>query len=345
MAVNSLVKQLIKESSNDMASAVSAGILGDCNTFLDTGSFSLNALLSGSMYGGVPSNKITCLAGSESVGKTFFALSIAKNFLDTNKDSLILYFESEGALSSDMITDRGLDPDRFVIFPVATVEEFRTQCLKVIEGIPKETKVMIFLDSLGNLSTRKEMEDSASGSDKRDMTRAPVIRGTFRTLALKLSTKNIPLIITNHTYDKVGSMFPSKEISGGGGIKYAASVIVTLGKRKVKEGTEVLGNIIKCKLVKGRFTKEESVIETHLDYQTGLDKYFGLVAIAEKYEIFKKVSTRYEMPDGTKAFEKAIVKNPEKYFTEDIMKQLEDAVFQEFNYGSRKEEHEVTDEK
>jgi len=338
MAVNSLVKQLIKESSNDMASVVSAGILGDCNTFVDTGSFSLNALLSGSMYGGVPSNKITCLAGSESVGKTFFALSIAKNFLSTNKDSLILYFESEGALTKDMITDRGLDPDRFVVFPVATVEEFRTQCSKLIDGIPKETKVMIFLDSLGNLSTLKEMGDVASGSDKRDMTRAPMIRGTFRTLALKLSTKNIPLIITNHTYDKVGSMFPTKEISGGGGIKYAASVIVTLGKRKVKEGTEVLGNIIKCKLVKGRFTKEESIIETHLDYQTGLDKYFGLVAIAEKYEIFKKVSTRYEMPDGTKAFEKSIVNNPEKYFTDDIMKQLEDAVFQEFNYGSRKDE-------
>jgi RecA/RadA recombinase len=345
MAVNSLVKQLIKESNNDMASAVSSGILGDCNTFLDTGSFSLNALLSGSMYGGVPSNKITCLAGSESVGKTFFALSIAKNFLDTNKDSIILYFESEGALTTDMITDRDIDTDRFAIFPVATVEEFRTQCVKVIEGIPKETKVMIFLDSLGNLSTLKEMGDVASGSDKRDMTRAPVIRGTFRTLALKLSVKNIPLIITNHTYDKVGSMFPSKEISGGGGIKYAASVIVTLGKRKVKDGTEVMGNIIKCKLVKGRFTKEESVIETMLDYQTGLDKYFGLVAIAEKYNIFKKVSTRFEMPDGSKAFEKTIVNNPEKYFTEDIMKQLEKAVFEEFNYGSRKEEkNEVNEE-
>ena len=338
MAVNNLVKQLIKESDNVMASVVSAGILGDCSTFVDTGSFTLNALLSGSLYGGVPSNKITCFAGQEAVGKTFFALSIAKNFLDTNKDGIILYFESEGALTTEMITDRGLDPNRFIVFPVATVEEFRTQCLKVIEGVPKDHKVMIFLDSLGNLSTKKEMEDSASGSDKRDMTRAPVVRGTFRTLAIKLASKNIPLIITNHTYDKVGSMFPSKEISGGGGVKYAASVIVTLGKRKVKEGTEVLGNIIKCKLYKGRFTKEESVIETILDCQTGLDKYFGLVEIAEKYEIFKKVSTRYEMPDGTKVFEKAIVKNPEKYFTEDIMKQLEEAVFQEFNYGSKKGE-------
>jgi len=341
MAVNNLIKQLIKESGNDMASVVSAGILGDCSTFVDTGSYTLNALVSGSMYGGIPSNKITCIAGQEAVGKTFFALSIAKNFLDQSDKNLVIYFESENAVTTSMFEERGLDTSRIIHTPVATVEEFRTQCIKMINSFPKGWKCMIFLDSLGNLSTRKEMDDSASGSDKRDMTRAPMIRGTFRTLAIALAKVDIPLIITNHTYDAVGSMFPKKEISGGGGIKYAASVIITLGKRKVKDGTEVLGNIIKCKLHKGRFTKEESVVETMLDYQTGLDKYFGLVEIAEKYEIFKKVSTRYEMPDGTKVFEKAIVKNPEKYFTEDIMKQLEEAVFQEFNYGSKKGEQDV----
>ena len=342
MAVNSLVKHLLKESDNDLASVVSSGIVGDCSTYISTGSYSLNALLSGSMYGGVPSNKITCLAGQESVGKTFFALSIAKNFLEENKENVIVYFESEGALTTNMITERGLDPDRFIVLPVATVEEFRTQCIKMVDGLDKDTKVMMFLDSLGNLSTRKEMEDSASGSDKRDMTRAPVVRVTFRTIALKLATKNIPLIITNHTYEKVGAYVPTQEISGGGGIKYAASVIVTLRKKKFKDGTEVLGNIIKMKLVKGRLTKEESTIEAMLDYQTGLDQYYGLVEIAEKYEIFKKVSTRFEMPDGTKVFEKAIVKNPEKYFTEDVMKRLEEAVFQEFNYGSKKGEQDET---
>tara|TARA_Y100001936_G_C16090095_1_gene685324 strand:+ start:4716 stop:5744 length:1029 start_codon:yes stop_codon:yes gene_type:complete len=342
MAVNSLVKQLIKESENDLASVVSSGIVGDCNTYISTGSYSLNALLSGSMYGGVPSNKITCLAGQESVGKTFFALSIAKSFLDADKENIIVYFESEGALTKDMIVERGLDPDRFIVLPVATVEEFRTQCIKMVDGLDTSAKVMMFLDSLGNLSTKKEMDDSASGSEKRDMTRAPVVRGTFRTIALKLSTKNIPLIITNHTYEKVGAYVPTQEISGGGGIKYAASVIVTLRKKKFKDGTEVLGNIIKMKLVKGRLTKEESTIEAMLDYQTGLDKYYGLIEIAEKYEIFKKVSTRFEMPDGTKVFEKAIVKNPEKYFTEDVMKRLEEAVFEEFNYGSKKGESDET---
>ena len=333
MATKDIVKHLIKVTENDFASVVSAGIVGDCSTYVDTGSYSLNALLSGSLYGGVPSNKITCLAGSEAVGKTFFALSIAKNYLQQEKNNVIVYFESEGALTSDMIKERGIDPNRFIVIPVATVEEFKTQAIKIIDNMNSDYQVMMFLDSLGNLSTRKEMEDSASGSDKRDMTRAPAVRSAFRTLALKLAKANMPLIITNHTYDKVGSMFPSKEISGGGGIKYAASVIVTLGKRKVKEGTDVLGNIVKMKLVKGRMTKEESITETKLDYKTGLDKYYGLVALAEKYDIFKKVSTRFETPAG-KAFEKTIVNEPEKYFTDDVMAKLEEAAKKEFSYGS-----------
>ena len=335
MSVNNIVKHLIKVTENDFASVVSAGIVGDCSTFVDTGSYSLNALLSGSLYGGVPSNKITCLAGSESVGKTFLALSIAKNYLEQEKNNIIVYFESEGALTSDMIKDRGLDPDRIIVCPVSTVEEFRTQCVKIIDNMDNDYNLMLFLDSLGNLSTMKEMGDVASGSDKRDMTRAPMIRGTFRTLALKLAQKNIPLIITNHTYDSIGSMFPKKEISGGGGIKYAASVIVTMVKRKFKDGTDILGNIVKAKLVKGRMTKEESVMEFLLDYETGLDKHYGLIALAEKYEIFKKVSTRYETPVG-KAFEKTIVNDPEKYFTEDVMKKLEESAHQEFHYGSSK---------
>tara|TARA_Y100000593_G_C4307578_1_gene336563 strand:- start:947 stop:1972 length:1026 start_codon:yes stop_codon:yes gene_type:complete len=335
MAVKDFIKQLIKESGNDMASIVSSGIIGDSNSYISTGSYSLNALCSGSMYGGVPSNKITCFAGSEAVGKTFITLSIAKNFLDQDEKNLVIYFESEGALTKDMIEERGLDINRIGLFPVATVEEFRTQCVRIIENSGKnDGKMMIFLDSLGNLSTMKEMGDVAGGSDKRDMTRAPMIRGTFRTLALMLSKHNIPLILTNHTYDAVGSMFPKKEISGGGGIKYAASTIVTLGKRKNKDGTNVIGNIIKAKLVKGRMTKEESIIEMMLDYEKGLDKYYGLITIAEKYGIFKKVSTRFETPAG-KAFEKTIINDPEKYFTEDVMKQLEEAVFKEFNYGSK----------
>ena len=124
MVDKAFLKQLMKESGNDMASIVSSGIIGDSNTFIPTGSYSLNALCSGSMYGGVPSNKITVFAGSEAVGKTFITLSIAKHFLEQNKENVVMYFESEGALTKDIIEERGLDTERVIVLPVATVEEF-----------------------------------------------------------------------------------------------------------------------------------------------------------------------------------------------------------------------------
>ncbi len=142
------------------------------------------------------------------------------------------------------------------------------------------------------------------------------------------------MIMTNHTYDVIGSMFPQKEMGGGSGLKYAASTIVYLSKRKVKEGTDVIGNVIHCKLFKSRLTKENSMIDVMLDYEKGLNPYYGLVDIALKHEIFKKVSTRIEMPDGTKVYEKSIYKDPEKYFTDDVMEKLDVAVAKEFRYGS-----------
>ena len=141
------------------------------------------------------------------------------------------------------------------------------------------------------------------------------------------------MIMTNHTYDVVGSMFPTKEMGGGSGLKYAASTIVYLSKKKVKEGTDVIGNIIHCKNYKSRLTKENSMVDVMLSYNEGLNPYYGLVDIALKHEIFKKVSTRIELPDGSKAFEKSIYREPEKYFTKEVMDRLEEAVAKEFKYG------------
>ena len=129
-------------------------------------------------------------------------------------------------------------------------------------------------------------------------------------------------------------------MSGGKGLYYSASTIVYLSRRKVKEGTDVIGNIIHCKLYKGRLTKENSMIDVMLDYSTGLNPYYGLVPLAVKYEIFKKVSTRIELPNGKTAFEKSINNEPEKYFTEDVMKQLEEAAEKEFKYGNIEQENE-----
>jgi RecA/RadA recombinase len=340
--MSDFLKSIIKSSGNEYAGVVADGIEGsDVTGFIDTGSHAFNALLSGSLYGGIPNNKIIALAGESATGKTYFALGMCKKFLDDNPEGVILYFDTEQAITSDMISERGMDPTRVAIFPVATVESFRHQAISIVDKYieTKDTKpVLVVLDSLGMLSTEKEMTDTAEGKSTRDMTRAQVIKATFRVLTLKLGKAGIPLVMTNHTYSIIGAYVPMKEMGGGTGLKYAASTIVYLSKKKDKDGTDIVGGIIKCKLYKGRLTKENKEVEVQLNYDTGLNSYYGLVPIAIKYGIFKKVSTRIELPDGKTAFEKSINNDPTKYFTEDVMKQLESAVAQEFKYGSSTEE-------
>jgi hypothetical protein len=165
------------------------------------------------------------------------------------------------------------------------------------------------------------------------MTRSQIVKSTFRVLTLKLGQAKVPMIMTNHTYDVIGSMFPQKEMGGGSGLKYAASSIIYLGKRKEKIGTEVVGNIIHCKTYKSRITKENAQIDVKLTYKEGLDRHYGLLELAEEAGIFKKVSTRYEVPDGTKVFGKQINENADKYFTKEILKQIDEYAQTKFTYG------------
>ena len=334
------LKEIIKETGNEFASLASEGITaGDVTSFIDTGSYSFNALLSGSIYGGLPGNRITAIAGEAATGKTFFALGILKNYLDKDKDAGVVLFESENAVSKDMIEARGVDSKRVVVVPVSTVQEFRAQTIKILdkylEQDPKDRQPLMFvLDSLGMLSTTKEMTDTAEGKETRDMTRSQIVKSTFRVLTLKLGQANVPMLMTNHTYDVIGSMFPQKEMGGGSGLKYAASTIIYLGKRKEKIGTEVVGNIIHCKTYKSRITKENSQIDVKLTYKRGLDKHYGLLQLGEEAGIFKKVSTRYEMPDGSKVFGKNVNENPDKYFTKEVLDKIDEHAKQKFTYGS-----------
>ena len=342
--MNDFLKDVIKNAGNEYAAIVDDGVeAGDVDSFIDTGSYIFNGLLSGSLYGGLPSNKITAIAGESATGKTYFLMGIVKNFLDANPDAGVIYFESESAITKNMVVDRGIDPKRMVVFPVTTVQEFRTEALRVLDGYvaqnPADRKpLFLCLDSLGRLSTTKEVEDTAEGKETRVMTRAQVLKAAFRVLTLKLGRAKVPMVVTNHTYDVVGSMFPQKEMGGGSGLKYAASSIIYLSKKKEKDGTEVIGNIIHCKNHKSRLTKENKMVDVRLTYDKGLDRYYGLLELAEKEGIFKKVSTRFELPDGSKQFGKTILNDPTTYFTDDIMKQLDVAAEKEFKYGAGSEE-------
>ena len=345
--MSDFLKDVIKQVGNEYASIVDDGVeAGDVDSFIDTGSYILNALLSGSMHGGLPANKITAIAGESATGKTYFLMGIVKNFLDSDPNAGVIYFESESAITRNMVVSRGIDPKRMVIFPVTTVQEFRTQALKVLDTYllqhESERKPMFLcLDSLGMLSTTKEVEDTAEGKETRDMTRAQVLKAAFRVLTLKLGRAKVPMVVTNHTYDVVGSMFPTKEMGGGSGLKYAASSIVYLSRKKEKAGTEVIGHIIHCKNHKSRLTVENKIVDVRLTYDKGLDKYYGLLELAEKHGIFSKVSTRYELPDGSKQFGKTIMNDPSTYFTSEVMEKLENAANGEFRYGESQNEEAV----
>ena len=338
--MSNFLNTLVAEIGNEYAGVVSDGVAaGDIASFIDTGSYIFNALLSGSVFGGLPSNKITALAGESSTGKTFFALGIVRHFLDTDPDAGVIYFESESAISREMIESRNIDSRRMVIVPVTTVQEFRTQALKILDKyleqkVEDRKPLMFVLDSLGMLSTTKEIEDSEAGKETRDMTRAQVVKAIFRVLTLKLGKANVPMIVTNHTYDVVGAYVPTKEMGGGSGLKYAASTIVFLRKSKEKDGTEVVGNIIKCEAKKSRLTKENSKVATRLYYdERGLDRYYGLLELGEKYGVFTRKGNRVVVGESS-VYPSVILADPEKYFTSEIMQALDECAQKEYGYGS-----------
>lgn len=330
-----LVEQLKDEDTKILADGTASAEYSGC---IDTGSYALNALLSGSIYGGVPNNKVTAFAGESATGKTFFVLGVVKQFLDDNPEGGVIYFDTEAAVTKSMMESKGIDTKRVVISEPDTIQKFRHTALQIIDKYSaqaeaKRKPMMMVLDSMGQLSSTKEMEDTAEGKETKDMTKSATLKATFRVLNLKLAKINVPLIVTNHVYDVVGAYIPTKEMSGGSGLKYTASTIVYLSKKKDKDGTEVIGNIVKAKLYKSRLTKENKHVEVKITYDKGLDRYYGLLEIAEKYNIIKKVSTRYELPDGTKVFGKSINDDPEKYWTKDLLALIDEACKKEFLYG------------
>lgn len=335
----SFFKELVEQIKDEDTTLASDGAgSAEFGGFIDTGSYILNAVLSGSIYGGVPDNKVTAFAGESATGKTYFVLGVVRSFLERNPDAGVVYYDTEAAVTKQMMEERGIDTKRVIIAEPDTIQKFKTHALKMIDAYEKTPEdkrppMMFVLDSLGLLSTSKEMEDSLEGKDTRDMTKAQVIKAAFRVLTLKLAKVKIPMLVTNHVYELVGSYVPTKELGGGTGLKYAASTIAMLSKRKEKDGTEVVGNIIKIKMYKSRLSKEHGQAEVLLTYEKGLDRYYGLLDLAEKHGIFKKSSTRYELPDGSKAFGKNINEDPEKYYTPEVLAQLEEAAKREFRYG------------
>ena len=330
------LKDIVKEIGDDYTELASD--IDETETYVDTGSYVFNALVSGSIFGGVSGNKITAIAGESSTGKTFFSLAVVKNFLDSNPDGYCLYFDTEAAITKSLLESRGVDTKRLVVVRVVTIEDFRNKALKAVDiylksPVEDRKPCMFVLDSLGMLSTEKEITDALNEKQVRDMTKSQLVKGAFRMLTLKLGQAKIPMIVTNHTYDVIGSYVPTKEMGGGSGLKYASSTIVYLSKKKEKDGTEIVGNIIKAKTAKSRLSKENKDVEIRLFYdERGLDRYYGLLELGELGGLWKNTAGRYEI-GGKKLYAKEILKDPEKYFTEEVMQKIDEIAQAEFSYG------------
>ena len=344
--------------------------------FIDTGSYALNALLSASLYGGTPNNRTVMFAGDPSAGKTFFILAAVREFLEANPDARVVYYDTEYALDEESVANRGIDMDRFYLQQPEHWQDFKTKCLNLMEAYEESGKkrppMLLVLDSLGQLPTKKEIEDTSSGSDTRDMSKPQIIKSAFRILTQKMGKNEVPMLIANHTYDSM-SAYTAKAISGGSGGLYASSTIILLSKSSDKEKDKdigkdvVVGNIIRATTYKSRYTKEKQTVELRLDFETGLDRYYGLLPLASKAGVVKKVGTKWKWLVGKWSTEQEVVftrgKNkgqptgdieiilfdgkeiddePEKFWTKEILDLINESV--KYQFGLGKGEKPKTDE-
>lgn len=342
------LKTAIKASKNEFASIAADGIIYDNKGYISTGNYLLNLQMGGDMFeGGLPSNTATCFAGLEGVGKTFLVLGLIKTFLDKHPDGVVTLFESEGAVKREMLRLRGIDVTRCAVHPIGTIEEFRFECMQLIEtyaAIPDKEKFpyMICLDSLGMLSDKKETEDAMKGEDKADMGgHARRIKATFRVLRQKFAKYNIPLVLTNHLFSDPGAYIPTLKVSGGSGIKYAADNIFILNKKKLKEGEEGFENggiAVLCKAEKARETKPFTEIPFTINFEKGLTPFSGLFDFCLEMGVIEREGTKYRILVGEKESvsftKKEAYLRPESIFTPEVLKKINERLKPYFVFGS-----------
>jgi RecA/RadA recombinase len=308
--------------------------------YIDTGSYVLNAALSGSIFGGFPNNKAVVFAGDPATGKTFFALGLVKQWLAQNKDGRVFYFDTESAVTNQMMEARGIDPKRVAKSEPDSLEGFRNTAVKLLDKyaeIPKDERfpLLLVLDSLSMLPSRKEMADVVEEKDTKDMTKPGVIKGTFRLIRLKLAKVQVPFIVTNHVYAQIGAYMPTKTMAGGSGAQYASDTIVMLSKKQEKVGDDIVGILVHVHVKKSRLSRENTKVDVRILFDGGLDRYYGLLDFAVEAGLIKKVSTRYELPDGSKVFEKTILAKPETVFTQELLEKLDEYMKPKFTYTSQ----------
>jgi len=238
----------------------------------------MNVALSGKLDGGLVSG-LTVLAGPSKHFKTSFALKMASAFLDSDPDAIMLFYDSEFGSPQSYFTNFGIDTSRVLHTPITNVEELKFDLINQLEAIDPDDKVIIVIDSIGNLASKKELEDAINEKSVADMSRAKALKGLFRMSTPYLTMRNIPLLAINHTYKEIG-LFPKDIVGGGTGIYYSADNIWILGRRQNKTGTEVTGYDFIINVEKSRYVKEKSKIPISVSWEGGVQRWSGLLDVA-----------------------------------------------------------------
>tara|TARA_B100000212_G_scaffold103575_2_gene76498 strand:- start:3072 stop:4022 length:951 start_codon:yes stop_codon:yes gene_type:complete len=238
----------------------------------------VNVALSGSISGGITPG-MTVLAGPSKHFKTSFALLMASAFLKEKKDGVILFYDSEFGSPQSYFKEFDVDTERVLHTPVANVEELKFDLVNQLEQLTREDNVMIVIDSIGNLASKKELEDALNEKSVADMSRAKALKGLFRMVTPYLTMKNVPLVAVNHTYKEIG-LFPKDVVGGGTGIYYSADNIWIIGRQQDKQGTEIKGYHFVINVDKSRYVKEKSKIPISVSWEGGVQRYSGLLDVA-----------------------------------------------------------------
>ena len=284
----SLADKFIKSSSKMKGAGQFSKILEEPKDYHDTGVYALNLAYSGDLLKGT-SDGVTCIAGKSKSFKTLFGLMSCKAYLDANPDAFMIFYDSEGGASKEYFESVGIDTDRVIYIPIMNIEELKFDIMEKLEEIKaayKETKkyeeFVFFVDSIGNLASIKEVNDSLSGNSASDMgTRAKSLKALFRIITPYFTNYKMHFIAIMHTYDEMAAMGAPKQImSGGTGPMYSANNVFIIGKRQIKEGKDIIGWQFMLNVEKSRTIRERAVIPFEVTYEGGMDKYTGLLDIA-----------------------------------------------------------------
>lgn len=256
----------------------------------------INVALSGRLDGGLTPG-LTMWAGPSKHFKTAFSLLMAKSYMDKYPESVLLFYDSEFGTPQSYFDSFGIDTNRVVHTPIMNVEQLKFDVMAQLENIDREDNVIIVIDSIGNLASKKEVEDALDGKSVADMSRAKQIKSLFRMVTPYLTMKNIPMVVVNHTYMEIG-MFPKAIVGGGTGSYYSADNIFILGRQQEKEGTEVIGYNFIINVEKSRYVKEKSKIPVSVSFNGGISRWSGLLDIAlESGHVIKPSNGWYSKVD------------------------------------------------